>query len=154
MGSTFLQSAVVLSPKIPFTREFVFCHCRSQDFMDRFIGNAIGTSTSHQRVKPNDLMNLPAILPNRDVIKNFSEIVSPIFKHIMYLRMRNSHLRRTRDLLLPKLVSGEIDVSSRGEDSAQEFVEAHVSPAMSAHNVPERVEPINTEGLVKRSLWE
>ena len=45
---------------------------------------------------------------NRNI---FSELTSPIFQKIDILRSRNHNLRQTRDLLLPKLISGEIDVS-------------------------------------------
>ncbi len=67
---------------------------------------------------------------------------------------RNDNLRHTRDLLLPRLVSGEIDVSARVGGSTEELVEAHLSSAMNAHNAPEQVEPIDPEELVKRSLWD
>ena len=43
---------------------------------------------------------------------SFSECISPIFDGIKNLLQRNANLRRTRDLLLPKLVSGELDVSA------------------------------------------
>ena len=42
----------------------------------------------------------------------FFELVHPIFKDIKTLQDKNTNLRRTRDLLLPKLISGELDVSS------------------------------------------
>ncbi len=38
-------------------------------------------------------------------------MVAPIFQNIHMLRLKNSNLRRTCDLLLPKLISGELDVS-------------------------------------------
>ena len=45
---------------------------------------------------------------NRDM---FSDLTSPIFQKIDILKSKNQNLRQTRDLLLPKLISGEIDVS-------------------------------------------
>ena len=45
---------------------------------------------------------------NRDM---FSKLTTPIFQKMEILRRRNHNLRQTRDLLLPKLISGEIDVS-------------------------------------------
>ena len=41
----------------------------------------------------------------------FSEIVKPYFEYLRLLKLKNTNLRRTRDLLLPKLISGELDVS-------------------------------------------
>ncbi len=44
----------------------------------------------------------------------FSEMVKPITEEIDLLRKRNLNPRRTRDLLLPKLISGEVDVTTLG----------------------------------------
>lgn len=51
---------------------------------------------------------------NRDM---FSKLTTPIFEKIEILRRRNHNLRQTRDLLLPKLISGEIDVSQLDIDT-------------------------------------
>ncbi|MDD8017639.1 MAG: restriction endonuclease subunit S [Bacteroidota bacterium] len=51
-----------------------------------------------------------SILPDKNLIDNFERIVTSIFKQIKLLETKNQNLRRTRDLLLPKLVSGEIEV--------------------------------------------
>ena len=45
------------------------------------------------------------------MIDQFEEIVNPIFSELVNLAMKNINLRQTRDLLLPKLISGELDVS-------------------------------------------
>jgi type I restriction enzyme S subunit len=44
--------------------------------------------------------------------EQFAGIVSPIFSLIKTLQQKNSNLRRTRDLLLPRLISGELDVAA------------------------------------------
>ena len=51
---------------------------------------------------------------NRDM---FSKLTTPIFKKMEILRRRNHNLCQTRDLLLPKLISGEIDVSELDIDT-------------------------------------
>jgi type I restriction enzyme S subunit len=50
-------------------------------------------------------------LPRRDLQKRFGEAVSPMFDLVTRLRAACENLRATRDLLLPRLVSGKIDVS-------------------------------------------
>jgi type I restriction enzyme S subunit len=45
------------------------------------------------------------------MVKLFDFLVEPFFAEIMCLAKKNFVLRRTRDMLLPKLISGEIDVS-------------------------------------------
>ncbi|MBT3715908.1 MAG: hypothetical protein HOG45_05045, partial [Deltaproteobacteria bacterium] len=51
------------------------------------------------------------ILPISYVCKNFGSIVEPILRLIFRHEKRNTNLRQTRDLLLPKLISGEVYVS-------------------------------------------
>lgn len=101
---------LVLIPRPPYSREFLYCCCQSREFIDRFKGKAGGTSTSHQRVKPEDLRSLRVVQPEKAFLKTFTETIAPMFQSIHSLRLRNANLRCTRDLLLPKLISGEIDV--------------------------------------------
>jgi len=57
------------------------------------------------------LNNETIVCPIDAVQKEFSEIVGPFFDEMSLLGQKNMKLRETRDLLLPKLISGEIDVS-------------------------------------------
>ena len=58
------------------------------------------------------LENETVIVPRRKIQDKFAEIVLPMLKHVQILGCKNANLRKTRDLLLPKLISGEIDVES------------------------------------------
>lgn len=58
------------------------------------------------------LNNLNVILSTSEVQKYFSEFISTVFYQIELLQAKNTNLRQTRDLLLPKLISGEIDVEN------------------------------------------
>ncbi|MEM4722100.1 MAG: restriction endonuclease subunit S [Candidatus Methanomethylicaceae archaeon] len=51
------------------------------------------------------------LLPPNSLTQKFNEVVNTQKNLILNLRLKNLNLRRTRDLLLPKLISGEIDVS-------------------------------------------
>jgi type I restriction enzyme S subunit len=55
--------------------------------------------------------NVEIILPEKEILEKFSIIAKDFYKHIQILGRINSNLKKTRDLLLPKLISGEIDVS-------------------------------------------
>jgi type I restriction enzyme S subunit len=99
---------LVLKPFIP--RAFLFSLCKSNEFLKIFAGLALGTSTSHQRVKSDDLLNLQILLPPKSLRAAFNDIARPNLDMIQTLRLKNANLRRTRDLLLPKLISGEVDV--------------------------------------------
>jgi type I restriction enzyme S subunit len=55
--------------------------------------------------------SVPILLPPREVIDAFDEIAISVVRQIFNLAKKNNNLRKTRDLLLPRLVSGEVDVS-------------------------------------------
>jgi len=54
---------------------------------------------------------LSLIVPTLDVATEFDSVVEPILAMIISLAKTDTALRQTRDLLLPRLISGEIDVS-------------------------------------------
>jgi type I restriction enzyme S subunit len=58
----------------------------------------------------NDVHGLPVVLPPDVILAEFDKHVVPIYGLIRSLRAKNGNLRRTRDLLLPKLISGEVDL--------------------------------------------
>ncbi len=63
-------------------------------------------------VYPIDLMKLEVTSIPTDFLENFSQMIDPISKLIGNLIFKNNKLRKTRDLLLPKLISGELDVET------------------------------------------
>ncbi len=58
-----------------------------------------------------ELNNKEVAIGDSDTRERFSDFATLIFEQIEILRQKNQNLRQTRDLLLPKLISGEIDVS-------------------------------------------
>jgi len=103
---------LVLQPQQGVTREFIYAKCCCDEFSARFGSLAIGTSTSHQRVKPDNLLAMPSTIPSKELVKRFSELVAPILTSSQCLREKVQNLRKTRDLLLPRLLSGQINVNS------------------------------------------
>lgn len=55
--------------------------------------------------------SLPIMVPNKDVLFDFDERIQPLISLLFNLAKKKALLRKTRDLLLPKLISGEVDVS-------------------------------------------
>jgi type I restriction enzyme, S subunit len=49
--------------------------------------------------------------PSTEIMADFEQQIQPVFDQIRILESQNNNLRTTRDLLLPKLISGEVDVS-------------------------------------------
>ena len=58
-----------------------------------------------------DFKNLPIFLPTDDLLEQFHQIVKPMFELIDENNTENQALTRTRDTILPRLMSGELDVS-------------------------------------------
>ena len=58
----------------------------------------------------NDIHGLPVVIPPTDLLGQFDKVVLPLYDLRKNLRAKNANLRRTRDLLLPRLVAGEVDV--------------------------------------------
>lgn len=70
----------------------------------------LGAAQPH--VYPRDLVNLKIKEFPIEVIANFEKMISPIFENIKVLSNKNKYLKQTRDILLPRLISGEINVEN------------------------------------------
>jgi type I restriction enzyme S subunit len=103
---------LVLKPKSGFSREFFFPKWCSDEFAGQFASLAIGTSTSHQRVRPENVLAIPSAVPGRAAVEQFTNHVAPMLAASEKLRSKVQYLRRTRDLLLPRLLSGQIDLEA------------------------------------------
>jgi len=64
------------------------------------------------------------IVPPKELQDNFSNLVDPLRNLAVKLSAKNQILRKTRDLLLPKLILGEIDVSGLDIRIRNEFQES------------------------------
>ena len=72
---------------------------------------SIVTGAVQQKVSQQNLKKVPAIIPSKEALDAFDEIIQPVFTKIRNLRDENANLAILRDTLLPKLMSGELDVS-------------------------------------------
>lgn len=73
---------------------------------------SIVTGAVQQKVSQQNLKKVPAIIPSKDALNSFDELIQPIFSQIRNLRDENACLVNLRDTLLPKLMSGELNVSN------------------------------------------
>ena len=72
---------------------------------------SIVTGAVQQKVSQQNLKKVPAIIPSKETLSAFDDLIQPIFAQIRNLRDENAHLADLRDTLLPRLMSGELDVS-------------------------------------------
>ena len=71
----------------------------------------IVTGAVQQKVSQANLKKIPVIISDCDILKNFDNVIQPLFALIRNNRDEIEHLSALRDTLLPKLINGEIDVS-------------------------------------------
>ncbi len=73
---------------------------------------SIVTGAVQQKVSQQNLKKVPAIIPSKEALSAFDDLIQPIFSQIRNLRDENARLADLRDILLPRLMSGELDVSN------------------------------------------
>lgn len=103
---------LVLKPKDGVPREFLFSLVSSGTFFEVYETMVTGTSGSHQRIRPEHLLNMEVVIPAEPVRTSFSDAVSNQFTHSESLRSESRRLATTRDRFLPKLLAGDLSVSS------------------------------------------
>ena len=81
---------------------------------DDFVAHATQTSqgTKMPRANWNILIEYPVIIPSSQLLNQFNSVIENIIPKLHNLIFKNINLRKTRDLLLPRLISGEIDVEN------------------------------------------
>ena len=70
-----------------------------------------GTGTTQQQLTVPNFQKTEILIPSQDIVTIFTNTVEPIFEKIWENQSENEKLSSLRDTLLPKLMSGEIDVS-------------------------------------------
>lgn len=115
---------VVLAPFKGVTRSTCFV-LRPRDtnlvcyaLLSIFRDDTIAFATAHSQgttipyaVWEGSLAEMEVVLPPEGVLRQFAQIVEPMISMLQSAFFRLGNLRQTRDLLLPKLISGEVDVS-------------------------------------------
>jgi type I restriction enzyme S subunit len=94
--------------------EFVYCLARTYDFREHAIKSMVGSS-GRQRVQENCFEKFLVWVPSTTLLALFTDAVRPMFRQIKTLHEQNKKLSAARDLLLPRLMSGEIVTSATAE---------------------------------------
>ncbi len=101
------QSCYALKGRDGIEQHFVFLAIRS--CVDQLRAKAHGAV--FDTIIMDTFRTLEVVRPPFALIKRLHSLVSPIFDQVLNLVYRNANLRRTRGLLLPRLISGEVDVA-------------------------------------------
>ena len=98
-------------PKKSFLREFLRCYLSSRTFYEGI--NNKGGRSAQAGFNQSDINSFEIDFPvDETIVKNFECTVAPMFEQRLQLKKENQHLASLRDTLLPKLMSGELDVSN------------------------------------------
>lgn len=100
---------IVLRSRVNVPAAIAYLFVRHPEFRAVAIGSMTGTS-GRQRAQVDRLEAFPFTMPTKDVLTSFGEFVTPMFDKISANGQENRSLAETRDLLLPKLMSGEISI--------------------------------------------
>ncbi len=101
--TAFYPIDTVFYVKTDLPVHYVFYNLQHQNF--------INNDAAVPGLNRNQAHSLPFIVPAKRLIDHFSESADLAFQQTSNLKSRVENLRQTRDLLLPKLISGELDVS-------------------------------------------
>ena len=88
---------------------FTYCLARTYDFRQIAIKSMVGSS-GRQRVQPSCFDDCLVVRPSRFIRDKFDNICEPIFTQIAGLTSQIHSLAKARDVLLPRLMSGEVSV--------------------------------------------
>jgi len=101
----------VIKPKNYDLFGFIYGALTSYALRRELSARAHGTSSSHQRVSPADILDAPVAIPPHELIENYSVIVNSILEKAENNRRQINSLSVARDALLPKLISGNVRVN-------------------------------------------
>lgn len=91
--------------------DFLYSLIDSASFSDFMCSHVTGSTGSRQRTTPSDTLQYQFYMPTTDEIADFSASVAPMYATIRINALENARLKELRDSLLPRLMSGDIDVS-------------------------------------------
>jgi len=98
------------SPQGGASKELIYCLFSSDTFQQQLCQLVTGTSNSHQRVKPDQVLAVKLPIADKPALRAFTEIVRPLFDRVHAGRLQAQTLTQLRDTLLPRLISGQLRV--------------------------------------------
>lgn len=100
----------VLSPKEEFWTSFVYLATTNDDIIDEYARLADGGA--YPAIKPVVVADTPCVIPTTDIAQKFWQLTGAMLKKAHQNRLENEELAKLRDTLLPKLLSGEIELDT------------------------------------------
>lgn len=99
--------AVLTPTRVPSS--FLYEFTSRQEFASYLESRATGAA--YPAVRPSDVDGAPLVIPPKELLSEFDALAGPALRLASQLEHENLRLAHTRDLLLPRLVSGRLDIS-------------------------------------------
>lgn len=109
----FSMDLVRIEPKHGIAKPFLYSFLRYSSFADEVKNRANGANVLH--LSPDRITEYELIWPSDSLQHRYAAFVAPILEEVDVLENSIENLRRTRDLLLPRLLSGQIDMETLPE---------------------------------------
>ena len=101
---------IVYKAKDKELTDFLYSVIDSVTFSDFMCSHVTGSTGSRQRTTPTDTLAFEFVFPKISDIQDFQHVVSPMYEQMKNNEVENQKLMQLRDSLIPKLMSGEIEV--------------------------------------------
>ena len=108
VGKFFLGENPIM--KIPFIHGLLKC----ENIISQIINK--GQGSAQPNISGNDIETIPIIYPPEDIILKYNELVSPYFSMIIENISACDFISQLRDTLLPRLMSGELEIKDKSYD--------------------------------------
>ena len=88
---------------------FIYCTLKQPDVYCEIVNR--GQGSAQPNISASEIISIPCVIPSKEAINKFNETIQPLFDLIISNQRENHQLSALRDSLLPKLMSGELDIS-------------------------------------------
>jgi type I restriction enzyme S subunit len=107
-GYVLNQRVARLVPSVPQNRAFIYLTFRNKEMRGQL--ERIANGVAQQNLSPVQTARLPLCVPCASMLEHFAQVSEAILDEILVLCRKNANLHKTRDFLLPRLISGQVDV--------------------------------------------
>src|SRR6185436_9931689 len=101
--------AVLTAKAVPYT--FLYAATTTDDFVGYLTNNASGAA--YPAVTASTFEKAMMLVSPQSLLKRFGEVTEPMAEEAHFLRLQAVNLRKTRDLLIPKLLSGNVRIGRK-----------------------------------------
>ena len=108
------QSVIGLYDSSILSQEYIYLN--QQINIHQYTSKMSGSAQQH--INKDIVQNTKILVPSVNILNDFDKLIKPLFNQISSLLFKNKNLASTRDYLLPKLISGKVDVSNLDIDTS------------------------------------